>query len=330
MKQDFKLNQDACSVNDLNPGCVQLWTLGQQEAVRRLSVKTRVEHKQPARYELIKGFSTRAARIAGNYARIYLEQETNGKPELKGRFYWTGLAAFASKQVMCALDYSSDTKLRYLLVPAPPLEMTKIFLGKGNFWLFQDIFVWHWFYINFPEQFDECVKARDLSKCDERFKAYFAKLPWFDEALPKIKNLVFNDYIILGFNLVRKIEATRNGSKRAEQQLAHLMAIAYHEQLKILQPLIYDSTTFKVLLESQALTEGYMGIPRRLAALGTECETKDPNLDIVMTKGKLYNPTDRMTFIGTIASAYHRRMQKNTKEMEQAITTIASWSERND
>ncbi len=42
--------------------------------------------------------TARAARIAAAYASFYLEQGEDGKPELKGRFYWMGLAAFASKQ----------------------------------------------------------------------------------------------------------------------------------------------------------------------------------------------------------------------------------------
>ncbi|MEE5154780.1 hypothetical protein V2J87_25870 [Pseudomonas alliivorans] len=89
MKEDFKLNPRTCSINDLNPGCTELWSLGQQVAVRRLCIKTCIEYTQPARYELIADFGARAARIAGNYARIYLELEKNGKPELKGDF--TGL-----------------------------------------------------------------------------------------------------------------------------------------------------------------------------------------------------------------------------------------------
>lgn len=60
-------------------------------AVRRLCIKTCIEYTQPARYELIADFGARAARIAGNYAHIYLELEKNGKPQLKRRFYWTGL-----------------------------------------------------------------------------------------------------------------------------------------------------------------------------------------------------------------------------------------------
>lgn len=331
MKEDFGLNSKPCSVNDLNPGCVEMWTLGQQVAVRRLCVKTRAEYKQPARYELLKDFSTRAARIAGNYARIYLEQERNGQPEQKGRFYWTGLAAFASKQVMCALDYSSTSKWRYASPAAiAAFETTKQYLGKGNFWLFQDIFVWHWFYINYPQQFNECITNRDLDACYPAFKQNFAELPWFDDALPRINNLKVTEYLQEGFELISIIEKTPKGSKRDQFKLDSLMAIARHEQLKILQPLIYDSTLFRTLLDSQALLEGHLGVPRRLAAFSTQCETGDPQTDVVMTEGDLYDPTDRMKFITTIAVTYHNLMIKRPAQMDEIISTIATWSERVD
>ncbi len=72
MKDDFNFNPHACSINDLNPGCEELWSIGQQVAVRRLSVQSRVPCLKPAQYTLISDFSARAARIAGSYARIYL------------------------------------------------------------------------------------------------------------------------------------------------------------------------------------------------------------------------------------------------------------------
>lgn len=91
MKNDFKFNTQACSINDLNPKCRQLRSIGQRVAVTRLSVQTRAPYQQPPRYQLISDFSTRAARIAGNYARIYLELEPKGQPEVKGRFYLNSL-----------------------------------------------------------------------------------------------------------------------------------------------------------------------------------------------------------------------------------------------
>lgn len=327
MKQDFRFNEQTCSTNTPKVHYQELWTLGQQEAVRRLSVKTRVEFKNTARYELIKDFSVRTERIAGNYARIYLELEKNGKPELKGRFYWTGLAAFASKQVMCALDYASTSKWRYTGAATPFFEITKMHLGEGNFWLFQDIFVWHWFYINYPDEFRSAVPKRNWNDYQCEFKTAFKELPWVDDALPKIKFLAETPPLVAGFDLIRQVEHLKAGKMRSDLQLASLMKIADHEQLWILQPLIYKSWDFKLLLDGQAKMEGKFGVPRRLAAFSTQCETGDPELDVVMTKGDLYNGTDRMKFITKIAEKYHKLMTTNQKSMEEIIETIATWWE---
>ncbi|MEE4576346.1 hypothetical protein V2L07_26620 [Pseudomonas alliivorans] len=171
-----------------------------------MCIKTCIEYTQPARYELIADFGARAARIAGNYAHIYLELEKNGKPQLKRRFYWTGLAAFASKQVMCALDYTSQTKMRTVPFMDLSLDLSKQFLGMGNFWLFQDIFVWHWFYINFPQQFNECIEARDFNEYDDRFIAAFQKLPRVKIAIPEINALKVTDHLRQGFELIKKLK----------------------------------------------------------------------------------------------------------------------------
>ncbi|MGN8261974.1 DUF2515 family protein [Pseudomonas sp. SMSB3] len=326
MKQDFEFNEKPCSVNRLGLECEDGWSLGQQEAVRRLSIKTRVEFKQTARFELIKDFSIRAERIAGNYARIYLELEQNGKPELQGRFYWTGLAAFASKQVMCALDYSSLSKWRYTGVAIPFFDRTKSHLGKGNFWLFQDIFVWHWFYINFPDEFMECKDKRDWNTYPECFRNAFKELPWVDDALPTINYFKVTPDLADGFNFISETENLPLSKLRRDTQYESLLAIARHEQLMILQPLIYESLDFKALLRSQSVMEGHIGVPRRLAALSTHCETNNPEYDIVMTEGQLYNKGDRMNFITEIAQNYHSLMNQKPDYMKQSIQDISEWS----
>ena len=61
---------------------------------------TDIEPQLRAEYHgVVVRYSSRAQRIAGAYARVFLEDFEHGKPERLGRFYWAGLAAFASKQV---------------------------------------------------------------------------------------------------------------------------------------------------------------------------------------------------------------------------------------
>jgi len=96
--------------------CNTLWSMGQQQAIQRLSEPKRGWFSSTPKQQLVASFSARAARIAATYARFYLEQEEGCNPEFRGRFYWMGLAAFASKQVKCALDFIPDDPL---LAPYP-------------------------------------------------------------------------------------------------------------------------------------------------------------------------------------------------------------------
>nr|WP_241898514.1 hypothetical protein [Pseudomonas syringae] len=207
----------------------------------------------------------------------------------------------------------------------PAFEKTKYYLGKGNFWLFQDIFVWHWFYINFPAQFNECIEKRDFNTYNKEFKASFNKLPWAEDALLKIKNLKVTDHLRLGFSLMAKFETTRGRDAQRQQQLASLIAIANHEQLNILQPLIYESIGFQALLYGQSKLEGHLGVPRRLAAFSTACESDAPKFNVTMTEGQLYDPTERMKFITKIADKFHTLMDIDKKYMENTIMAISSW-----
>ncbi|MFJ4056827.1 DUF2515 family protein [Pseudomonas sp. NPDC089743] len=58
-----------------------------------------------------------------------------------------------------------------------------------------------------------------------------------------------------GFGFIYGTEHLQPGKLRREMQYESLMAIARHEQLVILQPLIYNSLGFKTLLRGQALWE---------------------------------------------------------------------------
>ncbi|WP_224770872.1 DUF2515 family protein [Pseudomonas sp. FEN] len=307
-------------------GCEILWAWGQQEAIRRLTVEKRDPYSQQVRNELVASFSARAARIAATYARFYLELEDGGKPELKGRFYWMGLAAFASKQVKCGLDFIPDALAVSVGDYLPnPMAIGKDGLGKGNFWLFQDIFVWHWFYSQFPEQFEECALERNALNCPELTLAGLKSLPWAEEALATLNNFKVNPHILEAFETIKKCEQAATDNK-PDLQFDSLLAIANHEQLEILQPLIYENQIFQKVLDLQALTEGLPGFPLRVAAFSTACDVEEENLREQMTEGDLYNETHRMKFITKIANKYHSLMQYDTEYMEERITSISNWS----
>lgn len=321
----FKTNTQEGSVHPVVLGCDKLWAMGQEEAIRRLSKKRSSTSSQ---YELISDFSARAARIAAAYASFYLEQGEDGKPELKGRFYWMGLAAFASKQVKCGLDFIPNDPYLLLtpLAAQPALRIGKNSLGKGNFWLFQDIFVWHWFYSKYPDQFDECAPERDVLNCDGQIRANIESLPWAEDAISVLKNLQITDEIKLGFILMNQVEKLPDGKGRRDTQLNSLLRIADHEQRKILQPLIYNDPLFKSTLDMQAGFEKLPFVPVRVAAFSTACDVDNPELREQMRDGNLYDEGDRMVFIGKISSKYHRLMQTQKDYMEGEIRKVSTWA----
>ena len=321
----FTTNDKKCSVHEVILGCEKLWAMGQEEAIRRLSERRTANS---GKYELISDFSARAARIAAAYAGFYLETGEDGKPELKGRFYWMGLAAFASKQVKCGLDFIHNDPYLALTPPIvqPPLRIGKNSLGKGNFWLFQDIFVWHWFYAKYKDQFDECAPERNARSCEGQIKTNIDSLPWADDALSILNNLAVTNDIVKGFKAIKATEELSQGPARRNAQLTSLLAIADHEQRRILQPLIYESTPFRATLKMQAGFEWAPFVPVRVAALSTACDVESPDLRVQMSEGDLYDETDRMEFIGSIAKQYHKLMGERESYMEGQIKTIATWS----
>ncbi len=141
--------------------------------------------------------------------------------------------------------------------PYRPWRLPRYFWARETSGYSRDIFVWHWFYINYPQQFDECIKTQDFSTYDPRFKQSFAQLPWIDDALPKINNLKVTDYLVSGFKLISAVEKEPAGTLREKYKFQSLLAIAKHEQLMILQPLIYEDKSFRALLYMQTWVEGY-------------------------------------------------------------------------
>lgn len=321
----FKTNDKECSVHEVVLGCDKLWAMGQEEAIRRLSKK---RSSASSKYELISDFSARAARIAAAYASFYLEQGEDGKPELKGRFYWMGLAAFASKQVKCGLDFIPNDPYLLLTPPLvqPPLRIGKNSLGKGNFWLFQDIFVWHWFYSKYPKQFDECAPERNARSCEGQIKTNIDSLPWADDALGILVNLHVTDELKSGFKAIKETETMSLGEARRRKQFDSLMAIADHEQRKILQPLIYQDVPFRATLKMQAGFEWAPFVPVRVAAFSTACDIKEPEHRVQMSEGDLYDENDRMKFISSIAQQYHYLMGTQEAYMEREIRAISTWA----
>jgi hypothetical protein len=290
--------------------------MAQQFSYVRLS-----EESEAFKGQLLKDYAVRARRISATYARFYLEQEQGGDVEKKGRFYWMALGAFASKTVACTLE-TWQVRTQAAMVS----RTTREGLGKGNFWLFCDISGWHWYYCNSPHSFDMCLDKRSADTYVPAVKNQVAKLPWSGMALPKIKQMAVSSYIKSGFSKVKEFEREENERRRPAIQLAHLLAIAEHEQGVILQPLIYDDQDFIFWLKAQRLP-GVSWVSPGLELVFTHaCTMADPSSKSVAPDDThLEDLRSRMKWIAKAADKFHSLMQTKRSYMEGELRAMAGW-----
>ncbi len=312
-------NTNADSSVRIDCDCQHIWSLAQQFAFKRLSTATPIFGKPN---QLLFQYNVRARRISATYARFYLETEEHGDLSKKGRYYWMAIAAFASKTVACSLEDS-----RVVLI-----DRIHKGLAKGNMWLFYDIAPWHWAYSLDADSFRVCIKARSADSMAEPIRDSIHAMSWSPEALPKIGNLKCSDSIVEGFEKVREIESKSPlNLVRTILQIEHLMAIAKHEQLNILQPLIYDDPDFAWWVKTQRSAWVNWASPQLKLVFAAACDTDDPELESVApgdTQLEIYK--SRMKWIAQAANKFHGLMQKKTSYMESQLQTMASWADQQD
>ena len=280
----------------------------------------------PLKGRLIKDYAVRARRISATYARFYLEQEEGSKLANKGRFYWMALGAFASKTVACTLETWQVRTQATLLS-----KTTREGLGKGNFWLFCDISGWHWYYCKYPTSFNTCLETRSAATFVPAVKKQVAKLPWSADALSKINQMAASPHIRIGFTKVKEYEAESNARRRPAIQLAHLLAIADHEQGVILQPLIYEDPDFAFWLKAQRLPGVSWVSPGLELVFDHACTIQADSMKSAAPKEtKLESFDSRMAWIRDAANDFHSLMQKRTKHMEAQLSVMASWYQLGD
>lgn len=308
---EAKTNEKGQSCVDAVCDCNTMWSLAQQFSVERLSSRTG-EFKG----KLIQDYEVRAKRIAGTYARFYLEMERGSDPSKKGRFYWMALGAFASKTVACTLAL-----YRVKLLP-----WVTDGLGKGNFWLFCDISGWHWYYANHARSFDACKESRSALAYDDNVKKLVRRLPWQEESLPVIRQLGISPHIRAGFAKVREFESTSDKKRASKIQYEHLIAIANHEQGEVLQPLIYDNWVFSGSVAAQRAPVLNWFSPDVELVFSHACQTETKSLKSVPPEGtKIEDFTSRMAWITKAADQFHLLMQESRSFMEKELRTMAGW-----
>jgi hypothetical protein len=193
----------------------------------------------------------RNRRINAAYAQLWLDDH---------RFQWAGLAAFASKQVGCGLlnaaemigksnrqrdayqqwDKTSSPLERLSPYASPRMPVPdqasgegarKVYemLAKGNTALFLDIWPLHMFYKEFGlQRFERCLPERQLLAGSVSWP--IARSVPFGLARPQV---------------VQAFQAIDAGYVDKNVEL-----LAWHEQMEILQPAMYDDPTFGLLMRA--------------------------------------------------------------------------------
>jgi hypothetical protein len=247
--------------------------------------------------------------ITGAYADLFTSSG--------GAFTWPGLAAYASKQVGCAMDYSqtivgvAPTAGRVIGSAAPVVPLAPQIgqraagaaaqqtagymyaqLGKGNRELFVDIYPMYRFYQDHGwAKFEACSKA----------------------------NADVSVYALNGFRAL----ANGDGAE-------HLRQIAYHEQIMLLQPSIYDDWRTRRLLELNEATIPLTNIPLPLtspAALtfSTGCDPSSGTTTYFRDFGdELWKIPERMDWILRGAASIYGGIQgsdQHLRDLEELSRT---------
>jgi uncharacterized Zn-binding protein involved in type VI secretion len=180
--------------------CARLWAQYDKEA-RDLLAPADGDHR--ARNHVINGA----------YANLY----ANNK-----KFAWAGLAAYASKQVGCAMDHSIgviNSPKTFAAQKAVALY-TYDKLGEGNRSLFLDIYPMHRFYEEQGwEKFKSCAGER----------------------VPPVPAAALD-----GFAALDRYDGSGDPAELKE----HVRSIAFHEQVEILQRDVYDDGPLRRILDA--------------------------------------------------------------------------------
>lgn len=319
-KVKTKTNTTTNSCTPVSCTCEELWSVSQQFCLKRLSEEVSVNS-----YNFVDSYSVRARRIAGTYARFYLETEENGNSSKKGRFYWMALGAFASKTVACTLEHWTLTSTKHGIVVT-----ASDWFGQGNFWLFQDIAGWHHYYSKFgSEVFFNCMSKRNTNTLVPEIKSAIYKADWAKGSLSKINNLKSNDFIKKGFSEVQKFETSSNKDRKILAQYQNVLIIAEHEQGEILQPLIYEGWRNRREIDSMGLFSWFT--PEVALFFTSDCSTNTGKYTSRSPEGTVvYDYESRMDWIRKAAEKFHGLMQNESTYMETQLQTMAGWYNKAD
>lgn len=261
-----KTNKRENSCTPVTCGCPLWFELHQQTAIKLLS-----NHTKNNKYKLEPGYEARAKRIAAIYAHLFLETLVLddkahpkqpikfGNTNLRGRFYWMGLGAFASKTM--AMVFGAIRSVAGFSFDMEKSRSAINILAKGNLWLAMDIIPWHLAWDNDKVGFEDCIASRDFSQFPH-LKPAIDSLPWSSSVPNMINQLRYTPEIYGAFIFgLKKIEKEFTSPKNNTEQkrfiaakddlLYHLKQIAVQEQKNILQKICWDDPQIVNNLEMQ-------------------------------------------------------------------------------
>lgn len=270
----------------------------------------------------------RNRRINAAYAQLWLADN---------RFQRAGLAAFASKQVGCGLlhsaqkvsgamqdiaamadsgRYASNTELAYAstLPAGTGAGAGYMFgqLGLGNMALFLDIYPLHRFFmLRGGDHLASHLESRQ-SIAPQVFWPVDKKTLEFGKPFKEIKD---------GFNAVAR-----------DQVAASVLLFAQHEQVNILQAVIYNDFAMQRALDANQFAWA-TGFPSGMAeaielTLSARCQPdKTGRLSVAFSRhkrAKLYDEAQRMVFVRRAAERFDNLLRSPERPaLENAITAIA-------
>ncbi|HEX7937180.1 MAG TPA: hypothetical protein VF573_29455 [Paraburkholderia sp.] len=307
-------------------------------------------------------YGARARRVASSYARMFLEEfHLGGGKEKIGRFYWTGLGAFAAKQVAANIESWQ--------VNAPGMDVVHEGLGKGNLWIYNDLLPWCYGYAADPTAFEGCAPKRDSEQFDPAVKGNLMRQQWAAEVMPRcpvvitpsandddsgtgnptqtLGNFRCTSRVLKGFACVRQWELETEEDAKAALAFKHLWIMAQHEQGEVLQGILYDDESFRDKLLLQRVAERATATHTPWGKLPTGIPVLDvihaliPPLQLSFTaednawdmQYRFDAPDDlvledyvqRMAWIKDTATLFHTLMLKKRRYMLGELRTIASW-----
>ncbi|WP_454764818.1 DUF2515 family protein [Cupriavidus campinensis] len=275
----------------------------------------------------------RNRRINAAYARLWIEDH---------RFQWAGLAAFASKQVGCGLlnaagmirkanreremyqEWDKIASLAERLSPfaSPRVSMPnqvvgasgyKVFtmLAKANTALFLEIWPLHMFFKRFGfERFEACLKERRKLR---------ESIYW-----PDARSDLFakkEDEIRLGFAAIENLDIA-----------AGVKHLAEHEQLHMLQPILYDDVAFATMMRANhvawVLNMPSGSVQELQLTLANRCTVTGGDADKVsFSKHPLANladPVQRMEFVVRAANQFEELLKHRGPDVENSLHIIGN------